>query len=49
MCRQSQLLGLILISFGAGALIGCWLASDFLASCIGIGAAALGVLVLNKK
>lgn len=49
MCRQNQLLGWILIAFGAGLLIGCWLSSGFLCFCIGIGAIALGVAIMHRR
>lgn len=49
MCKQNQLFGFVLIAFGAGVLLGCWLTSEFFATCAGIGAVALGVLILHKK
>lgn len=49
MCRQNQLLGWILIAFGAGLLIGCRLSSGFVCLCIGTGAIALGIAAMRKK
>lgn len=49
MCRRNLLLGLGLLAFGFGLMVACWLESEFVRSCIGLGLIALGVLVLQKK
>lgn len=49
MCRLNQLRGWILIAFGAGLLIGCWIASGFLCCCLGIGAILLGIGVMHRR
>ncbi|HIT34809.1 MAG TPA: hypothetical protein IAC31_09345 [Candidatus Faecousia intestinigallinarum] len=49
MCRQNHLWGWMLICFGAGLLLGFWLESGFFTCCLGLGALALGVLVMSKN
>ena len=49
MCRRNLLLGLGLLAFGGGLLVGCWLESEFIRNCIGLGLMAVGVLALQKK
>lgn len=49
MCRRNQLLGLGLLAFGLGLVVGCWMESEFVRNCLGIGLIAVGVLVLQKK
>ena len=49
MCRQNQLFGWMLVCFGAGLLLGTWIASVFLGCCMGVAAVAAGVLVLDRK
>lgn len=49
MCRQFELWGWILVSLGAGLLIGTFLESGFVQLCIGIGAVAAGVVVMQRK
>lgn len=49
MCRRSILLGIGLIAFGAGMLVGCWLESEFMRYCIGLGVIAVGVLAVQKR
>lgn len=49
MCRRNQLLGLGLLAFGLGLVVGCWMESEFVCNCLGIGLIAVGVLVLQKK
>lgn len=49
MCRRNLLLGVGLLSFGAGLLVGCWLDSEFLRYCVGLGLMAVGVLALQRK
>lgn len=49
MCRRNLLLGFGLLAFGFGLLVGCWLESEFVRNCIGLGLMAVGVLVLQKK
>ena len=43
MCRQNQLFGWMLVCFGAGLLLGTWIASVFLGCCMGVAAVAAGV------
>ena len=40
MCRQNQLFGWMLVCFGAGLLLGTWIASVFLGCCMGVAAVA---------
>ena len=42
MCRQNQLFGWMLVCFGAGLLLGTWIASVFLGCCMGVAAVAAG-------
>lgn len=49
MCRRNQLLGLGLLTFGLGLLVGCWLSSEFVRNCFGVVFMASGILVLQKK
>lgn len=49
MCRRNQLLGLGLLVFGLGLLVGCWFEGEFVRNCIGVGCCAGGVLFLQKK
>lgn len=49
MCRRNLLLGLGLLAFGLGLLAGCWLESEFVRNCIGVGLLATGVLILQRK
>lgn len=49
MWRKNLLLGLGLFAFGLGLLAGCWLESEFVRNCIGVGLIACGVLVLQRK
>lgn len=49
MCRRNQLLGLGILAFGLGLLVGCWLESVFVRNCLGIILLAAGVLVMQKK
>ncbi len=49
MCRKNQLLGVFLIGLGVGLVIACRSASAFWCSCLGFGAVALGVCVLQKN
>ena len=38
-----------LFAFGLGLLAGCWLESEFVRNCIGVGLIACGVLILQRK
>lgn len=49
MCRQNQLLGWILISFGVGLMIGLRLEAEFGASLIALGSIAAGFYALKRK
>lgn len=49
MCRRNQLLGLGMLVFGLGLLVGCWFETEFVRNCIGVGLVAAGVLCLQKK
>lgn len=49
MCRRQMLYGWILVAFGAGLLLGLLIPSGFVKCCLGLGSAALGVLILTKK
>lgn len=49
MCRQQELWGWMLVAFGAGILFAFILESGFLRCCIGAGAVALGILVMQRK
>ncbi len=49
MCRRNQLYAWILLSFGAGVLLGLWLECNFLAHCFGIGVICAGSCLLRKK
>ena len=47
MCRQNQLFGWMLVCFGAGLLLGTWIASVFLGCCMGVAAVA-GIFAIKK-
>ena len=49
MCRRNQLWGLVILAFGFGLLVGCWLESELVRNCCGIGLMAVGLLVVQKK
>lgn len=49
MYRRNLLLGLGMLAFGLGLLAGCWLQSEFVRNCIGVGLMAGGVLILQRK
>ena len=49
MCRRNMLWGIGLLAFGFGLLAGCWVESEFVKVCIGVGLMAVGVLALQKK
>lgn len=49
MCRKNQLLGVGMLLFGLGLLIGCWFETEFVRNCIGVGLIAGGILLLQKK
>lgn len=49
MCRRNQLLGLGILAFGLGLLVGCWLESELLRNCLGLGLLAAGVLCWQKN
>lgn len=49
MCRRNQLWAFVLIAFGLGLLVGLWLTSGFLCGCLGVGAVALGLILLQRK
>lgn len=49
MCRRNQLIGLALLAFGLGLLIGCWLETGLSRICISVIAIGGGVLLLQKK
>lgn len=49
MCRRNQVLGLVILAFGLGLVAGCWLESEIVRNCCGIGLTAVGILVLLKK
>ena len=49
MCRRDQLLGIGLLAFGLGLLAAGWVETNFLRWVLGIGLAAAGILLLQKK
>ena len=49
MCRNNQLVGCSLISFGLGILVGTILKSGFLCCLIGLGMLVLGFCILQKR
>lgn len=49
MCRQNQALGLAVITFSAGLLLGCMCEMGFGVCLLGIGGIALGAMLLKKK
>ncbi|MBQ9762401.1 MAG: hypothetical protein IJV82_04915 [Oscillospiraceae bacterium] len=49
MCRRDQILGIALLAFGLGLLVGSWIDTHFWRVFFGIGLTAGGVLVLVKK
>ena len=49
MCRQNQLWGWMLLSFGAGVLLGLWLEGGFLSHCFAFGTIVLGIGFLRKR
>lgn len=49
MCRQNQLWGCMLLSFGLGVLIGLWIESGFFAHCFGFALVLVGICVTRKK
>jgi hypothetical protein len=49
MCRRNQLIGLALLSFGLGLLIGCWLETGLARISFSVIAIGGGILLLQKK
>lgn len=49
MCRQNQALGLAVIAFSAGLLLGSMCEFSFGVFLLGIGGLGLGLLLLKKK
>lgn len=49
MCRQNQALGLAVVAFSAGLLLGCMCELSFGVFLLGVGGIGLGVLVVKKK
>ena len=49
MCRQNQALGLAVIAFSAGLLLGSMYDLTFGLFLIGVGGVALGLCLLKKK
>lgn len=49
MCRQNQLLGIVLMAFGLGLLFGLWIEAGFIAYCICGGLVFLGCVSLKKR
>ncbi len=49
MCRQNQALGLAVIAFSAGLLLGSMCEFSFGVFLLGVGGIALGALFLKKK
>ncbi len=49
MCRQNQLFGFCLMSFGLGVLVGLGLEGGFLCWCLGIGLILAGFCGLGRK
>ena len=49
MCRQNQTLGLAVIAFSAGLLLGSMCELSFGVFLLGIGGICLGMLLLKKK
>lgn len=49
MCRRNQLIGLTVLGFGLGLLIGCWLESGFIRIFFAVIALLAGLLLLQKK
>lgn len=49
MLRRKQVLGLAVISFGLGMLVGCGFSSAFWCCALGLGGVAFGFLLLQKK
>ena len=49
MCRQNQALGLTVIGFSAGLLIGCCCELTFGVFFVGIGGICLGLGLIKKK
>ncbi len=49
MCRQNQLIGCALLTFGLGVLIGTWLESGFICHVLGFGLLLAGACIAGKK
>ena len=49
MCRQNQLWGCMLLSFGLGIFVGMLLESSFFSCCFGCGLVVLGLCVVRRK
>lgn len=49
MCRNNQLWGLAVLTFGLGLLLGCWMESNLAQICFGLALMAGGFLMLEKK
>ena len=49
MCRQNQLWGFALLSFGLGVIVGMLLESGFFSICFGCGLVILGFCVMHRK
>lgn len=49
MCRQNHALGLAVITFSAGLLLGCMCDLSFGVFLLGVGGICLGTVLLKKK
>ncbi len=49
MCRQNQLWGCALLTFGLGVLIGTWLHSGFICHILGFALIFLGLGFVRRK
>ena len=49
MCRRNQLIGMVLLGFGAGLLVASFFESLFFCGCLGLITMTGGVIVIRKK
>ena len=49
MCRRNQLMGVALLCFGLGLLVGCWLETGLARICLSVIGIGGGFLLLQQK
>ena len=49
MCRQNQLWGCMLLTFGVGVLVGLWLEGGFFSHCFGFAMIVVGCCIWKRR